>query len=167
VTPERARSRRAPLLALGTALVLVLAGAALALALSQGGSGHTGAAPGVGVGVLPTAPASAPQPSTAPSPRSSAVTAGAWPRGVSAWTVVIATLAKHGHPRAAAERLARAASSPGLPAKVLDSSQHPRLRPRLWIVFVGRYPSRAQALRAARRVQAAGSRGAVVERLTG
>jgi hypothetical protein len=167
VTPERARWRRTPLLALGTALVLVLAGAGLALALSQGGGGHATTGPGSGVGVLPTAPANARPPSATSSHSRRASTAGGWPRGLSAWTVVIATLAKHGHPRAAAERRARAASSPGLPAKVLDSSQHPRLRRGLWIVFVGRYPSRAQALRAARRVQAAGSRAAVVERLTG
>jgi hypothetical protein len=167
VTAERAGSRRLPLVAVGTALVLVLAGAALALALSQGGGGHTDTGPGAGVGVLPTAPASAPHLSAAAAPRRRASTAGGWPRGLSAWTVVIATLAQHGHPRAAAERLARSASSPGLPATVLDSSQHPRLRPALWIVFAGRYPSRAQALRAARRVQAAGGHGAVVERLTG
>ncbi len=101
---------------------------------------------------------------------SSAATAsggGVWPTGVSAWTVVIATLAKHGHPRAAAERIASSVQAPGLVAHVLDSSLHPRLRPDLWIVFAGRYSSRALALRAARQLHASGTPRAVVERLTG
>jgi hypothetical protein len=165
VPPARDRPRRTPLLAGGAALVLVLAGAALAFALSGGGGGHTGSAPGVGL--LPTAPANAPAPSTAPSTARAAATTAGWPRGLSAWTVVIASITQHGHPRAAAERIARNASLPGLPARVLDSSQHPRLRHALWIVFAGRYPSRAAAERAARQIQASGRRSAVVERLTG
>jgi SPOR domain len=165
VPAERARSRRAQLLALGTAVVLVVAGASLALVVSRGSGGHPVAGPGVGV--LPTAPLSAPTPSTASSTSRPAPASGSWPRGVSAWTVVVATMSKHGHPRAAAERIARAASLPGLPARVLDSSLHPRLRPALWIVFVGRFSTRAQALRMARRVKATGAPSAVVERLTG
>ena len=165
MTPAPDRPRRTPLLAGGAALVLVLAGAALAFALSGGGGGNTTSAPGVGV--LATAPASAPTPSTAPSTARARAASGAWPRGLSAWTVVIASISQRGHPRAAAERIARNASLPALPARVLDSSQHPRLRPALWIVFAGRYPSRAAAERAARQIQASGRRGAVVERLTG
>jgi hypothetical protein len=164
VTPERARSRRTTLVALGSAAVLVLAGVALALALAR----HGGDAPPVasGVGVLPTAPANAPaRPATRAATTRGA--GGPWPVGLTAWTVVLANVSHAGHPRAALERSARAASLPGLRAQVLDSSQHPRLRPALWIVFAGRYATRAQAERSARRLRQAGSHHAVVERLQG
>jgi hypothetical protein len=161
VTQEHVRSGGGLVLAISGAVVLVAAGVVLAVALTRGGS--SAAAPGLGV--LPTAPATvattaAPLPST-PGVRPR----GAWPVGLTAWTVVLATLAKHGHTRAAAERIARGVTAPGI--AVLDSSSHPRLRPGLWIVFAGRYSTRAQAARASRRLQSAGATHAVVERLTG
>jgi hypothetical protein len=165
VTRERARSRRTTLVAIGSAVVLVLAGVALALAFSRNGGSASPAASGAGV--LPTAPASAP---VRPATRPAATTIGAsgpWPVGLTAWTVVLASVSHAGHPRAALERSARATSLPGLRAQVLDSSQHPRLRPALWIVFAGRYATRAQAERSARRLRRAGSHHAVPERLQG
>jgi hypothetical protein len=87
--------------------------------------------------------------------------------GLTAFTVVLATLAKRVHARAVAERLARSVALPGLTARVLDSSRHPRLRPSVWIVYVGRYSTRRPAERVARRLHAAGTRRGVVERLTG
>ncbi len=164
MTPERARSRRTTLVAIGSAAVLVLAGVALALALSRHGGSAAPTAPGAGV--LPTAPASAP---VRPAGRTAATrsASGPWPVGLTAWTVVLASVSHAGHPRAALERSARAASLPGLRAQVLDSSQHPRLRPALWIVFAGRYATRAQAERSAQRLRRAGSHHAVVERLQG
>lgn len=145
-------------------MVLVGAGVVLAFALTRGGTSHPVTGPGVGL--LPTAPASAPATSTA-FPIAKPKAAPGWPKGESAWTAVIASLPKKGHPRAAVDRIARAADLPGIRARVLDSSLHPRLRPSLWVVYVGRYGSRAQALHTVRLLQAAGTRGAVAERLTG
>jgi len=162
MNPEHARSRRTAPVAIGSAVVLVLAGVALALALSRGGGGAASATEGAGV--LPTAPASAP---ARPSTRPAAAPSGAWPVGLTAWTVVLASVSHKHHPRAALEQSARAASLPGLRAQVLDSSQHPRLRPALWIVFAGHYATRAQAERSAQRLRQAGSHHAVVERLQG
>jgi SPOR domain len=164
VEPGPDRQRVAGFLFVVTAAVLVVTGVVLALVFAR--SERT-TAPQPGVGVLPTAPASAPT-TTSPATGGAAGRArGVWPVGSTAWTVVLATLTRHGHPRAAAERIARSAHAPGLVAHVLDSSHHPRLRPGLWIVFAGRFTTRARALRAARRLQAAGAPRAVVERLTG
>jgi hypothetical protein len=144
---------------------LVAAGVVLALVLSRGGDGGT--EPGPGAGVLPTAPASVPvttRRSTATTPRAQP---GSWPVGATAWTVVLATLAQKAHPRAAAERRAAAVQVPGLVARVLDSSQHPKLRPAVWIIYVGLYRTRARAERTARQLAAAGVKRGIVERLTG
>ena len=149
-----------------TSTVLVVGGVVLALVFSRSQQSDTSSRPGLGV--LPTAPA------TVLAHPIRGLERGNRERrrrladvGVTAWTVVLATLAKHGHPRAAAERIASSVQVPGLVAHVLDSSLHPRLRPDLWIVFAGRYSSRALALRAARQLHASGTPRAVVERLTG
>jgi hypothetical protein len=166
VTPEPPGRGARGLIAAGSVVVLIVAGAALALVLSRGGGGPEA---GPGAGVLPTAPATVPATTTRSTrPRTQpAAAAGTWPVGASGYTVVVATLAKRGHPRAAAERIAGAVVAPGLTARVLDSSQHPRLRPDVWIVYVGRYSTRPPAERAARQLVAAGTRRGVVERLTG
>jgi hypothetical protein len=167
VTPDPSRRGVGGLIAAGSVVVLIVAGAALALVLSRGGGGHEA---GPGAGVLPTAPASAPAATTRQSTRARTQpvsSAGSWPVGASGYTVVVATLAKHGHRRAAAERIARAVVAPGLTARVLDSTQHPLLRPNVWIVYVGRYSTRPPADRTARQLVAAGTRRGVVERLTG
>lgn len=164
MTPEPSRRKVGGLLfGISTAL-LVVAGIVLALVLSRGGGGTEA---GPGAGLLPTAPASVAVTATHTTASRPARAPGAWPVGVTGYAVVIATLEKHGHPRAAAERLARSVQVPGLRARVLDSSQHPRLRPAVWIVYVGRYSSRAPAQRAVRQLRAAGIRRGVVERLTG
>jgi hypothetical protein len=169
VTPEPSRPRIRGLLGVAPIAALIVAGAVLALLLSRGGGGSSTTEAGPGAGVLPTAPASAP-PTTSRSTTSSrprTAPPGTWPAGLSGFTVVLATVAKRDHPRAAAERLARSVRLPGLRARVLDSSLHPRLRPSVWIVYVGRYRTRNPAERVARRLHAAGIRGGVVERLTG
>jgi hypothetical protein len=165
VTPEAPRRRLAGPLGLVSIGVLVVAGAGLALVLSRGGGG--GPEPGPGEGVLPTAPLSAPLHTarTTTAPKAAATTG--WPVGATGFTVVVATLAKHGHTRAAATRLAAQVTVPGARARVLDSSEHPRLRPDVWIVYIGRYSTRAPAERLARRLRSAGSRRGIVERLTG
>ncbi len=152
------------MLVFATAAVLVLAGVGLALVLSRGGGGHEA---GPGAGLLPTAPASAPLTAARTAATRPQAAPGSWPVGVAGWTVVIATLAKKDHRRAAADRLAATVLAPGLVGHVLDSSLHPRLRPAVWIIYVGRYPTRARAERSARQLLAAGTRRGVVERLTG
>jgi hypothetical protein len=164
VTPEPSRRNVGGLLFGVSTALLVVAGVVLALVLSRGGGGTEA---GPGAGLLPTAPASVAVTKTRTTATRPALAPGAWPVGVTGYAVVIATLAKRGHPRAAAGRVARTVQVPGLVARVLDSSQHPRLRPAVWIVYVGRYSTRAPALRAARQLRAAGVRRGVVERLTG
>jgi hypothetical protein len=169
VTPEPSRPRVRGLLGIASIAAMIVAGAVLALLLSRGGGGSSTTEAGPGAGVLPTAPASVP-PATGRSTTSSrprAAQPGTWPVGLTGFTVVLATVAKRDHPRAAAERVARSVRLPGLRARVLDSSLHPRLRPSVWIVYVGRYRRRNPAERVARRLHAAGIRGGVVERLTG
>jgi hypothetical protein len=164
VEPGPDRQRVTGFLFVVTAVVLVVTGVVLALVFSRS---ERATAPRPGVGALPTAPASVPTTSSRPTSSTAGRPRGVWPVGVTAWTVVLATRTKHGHARTSAERIARAARAPGLVAHVLDSSLHPRLRPGLWIVFAGRFPTRARALRAARQLQTAGATRAVVERLIG
>jgi hypothetical protein len=169
VTPAPSRRGIRGLLGLASIAAMVVAGVVLALLLSRGGGGSSSTDAGLGAGVLPTAPASVP-PTTSRSTTSSrprAAPPGSWPVGLTGFTVVLATLAKRDHPRAAAERLARSVQLPGLRARVLDSSLHPRLRPSVWIVYVGRYSTRSPAERVARQLRAAGIRRGIVERLTG
>jgi hypothetical protein len=165
VAPEPAQGKLAAIVFVITSTVLVVGGVVLALLFSRSEQSDTSSRPGVGV--LPTAPATVARTRSVASNAVTATGGGVWPTGVAAWTVVIATLAKHGHPRAAAERIASSVEAPGLVARVLDSSLHPRLRPGLWIVFAGRFSSRALALRAARQLHASGTPRAIVERLTG
>lgn len=165
MAPEPAQGKLGAIVFVITSTVLVVGGVVLALVFSRSQQSDTSSRPGLGV--LPTAPATVPHTRSVASSAATPTGGGVWPTGVTAWTVVIATLAKHGHPRAAAERIASSVQAPGLVARVLDSSLHPRLRPDLWIVFAGRYSSRALALRAARQLHASGTPRAVVERLTG
>jgi septal ring-binding cell division protein DamX len=165
VAPDPAEGKTGAIVFVITSAVLVVGGVVLALLFSRSQQSDTSSQPGVGV--LPTAPATVPQTRSVASSAATATGGGTWPAGATGWTVVIATLAKHGHPRAAAERIAASVEAPGLAAHVLDSSLHPRLRPGLWIVFAGRFSSRALALRAARQLHASGTPRAVVERLTG
>jgi hypothetical protein len=163
VDPGPRRQRLRALIVVATAAVLVVTGVLLALLLAGGGSGTEQP---TGDGVLPTAPAVVPTTGRQTATRR-APTRAVWPIGATAWTAVVATLAKRNHTRAAAETLARRLHVPGLRVRVFDSSLHPRLRPGTWIVFAGRFATRAAATRAARRLQAAGATRAVAERLTG
>jgi hypothetical protein len=165
VTPEPSRRRFGGVLGALSVVALVAAGVVLALVLTRGGD--DGTEPGPGAGLLPTAPASLPVTTRRSTATKPLTRPGSWPVGATGWTVVLATLAKKAHRRAAAERRAAAVQVPGLVARVLDSSQHPKLRPAVWIIYVGRYPTRARAERTARQLGAAGVRRGVVERLTG
>jgi SPOR domain len=80
----------------------------------------------------------------------------AWPVGLPGWTVVLATRRDPAAARATATRIAAAGISVG----VLDTSQHPALEPGQWLVFSGRYPTRAAAAAQAGALLAKGETGA-------
>jgi hypothetical protein len=167
VNDEAPRSGRAGVAVL-LGVALVGAGVVLAFVLSNagGGGGSAGATTGPGVGQLPTAPATTVA-TTAPFLLPAASARGVWPKGTSAWTVVVAMLGKHGRSRARMEATAARLSIPGAKVHVLDSSSHPSLRAELWILWSGRWTSRAQALTTVAKLKAAGRKNAVAERLTG
>ena len=64
-----------------------------------------------------------------------------WPAGESAYTIVLGAEPDE----TAARQRASAAVSGGVPAGVLDSDAYPTLEPGTWVVFTGRFESRAQA----------------------
>jgi hypothetical protein len=76
----------------------------------------------------------------------------AWPDGMAAYTVVLAEMADETTARARAT----AAVSGGIPAGVLDSDAYPTLEPGMWVLFAGRFDTRAQAAEEAARYVAAG-----------
>jgi SPOR domain len=99
------------------------------------------------------ATAATPTPPPTPTPAGTASASGkigSWPVGLSGWTVALASSRSQTAANAAAARFAAA----GLNVGVLDSSQHPSMKPGEWVVFSGRYPGRAQAEAAATTVQA-------------
>ena len=75
-----------------------------------------------------------------------------WPAGDSAHTVVIGVEPDE----TAARQRAAAAVSGGVPAGVLDSDDYPTLEPGTWVVFAGRFESRADAEAEAARYAGAG-----------
>jgi hypothetical protein len=166
VNDEAPRSGRAGVAVL-LAIVLVGAGVVLAFVFSNtGGEGDGHAqATGPGVGQLPTAPATVATTTAFVLPAASPH--GAWPKGTSAWTVVVAMLGKKGRSRAAMESTAQRLSIPGAKVHVLDTSSHPTLRQNLWVLWSGRWTSRGQALPTVARLKAAGRTHAVAERLIG
>jgi hypothetical protein len=167
VNDEAPRSGRAGVAVL-LGIVLVGAGVVLAFVFSNtggGGGGHAQAT-GPGIGQLPTAPATVAT-TTAFVVLPPASSHGVWPKGTSAWTVVVAMLGKKGRSRAAMESTARRLSIPGAKVHVLDTSSHPDLRQNLWVLWSGRWSSRGQALPTVARLKAAGRKHAVAERLTG
>ncbi len=94
---------------------------------------------------VPTAtPSLTPAPSTPPGPASSTGALAVWPSGKSGWTAVVASTQS----RAEAERKARAAG--GSEVGVLKSDDFSSLRKGYWVVFSGRYDSRAAAENAAK-----------------
>jgi hypothetical protein len=82
--------------------------------------------------------------------------------GLSGWTVVLATSTTEAEAEATAQEIA----SSGIQVGVLDSSQHPRLKPGQWLVFTGRYPTEAVAEQAVAALQPIGHPQAVA-RLVG
>jgi len=108
--------------------------------------------PAVPAAATPTPPSSSSSvnPSVA-SPAASAGKIASWPVGLGGWTVVLFASSS----RASAAATARHIAASGTPVGLLDSSQHPRLTPGLWVVFSGRYPTAAAASAAVLKLQAA------------
>ncbi len=131
------------------ALVAVVALAVLAtllIAVHQAGRGG-------GTTTIATVTSAA----TAPRPHAAHPTLASWPVGLSGWTVVLGRRRQ----RAIAIAQARRLAAVGLATGVLDSSQHPHLKPGFYLVFSGRYPSGAAALAAAAALRARGDPEAI------
>ncbi len=75
-----------------------------------------------------------------------------WPAGTDAYTVVLAETPEETTARAHAT----AALEGGVPAGVLHSDAYPTLEPGMWVLFAGRFDSRAEAAEEATRYAAAG-----------
>jgi len=130
---------RVPLAIIGTVVLLGLAALAIALinlsasadrtAASAVKQTRTAAAP------LPAAPV---RPTTAPA---NPHTLATWPVGLPGWTVILASK-RH---QAKAQAYAKGLLTAGLSVGILYSSRYPALPAGRWIVFLGRYPTRAAA----------------------
>lgn len=99
-----------------------------------------------------TQPATPPAPTAPPSsPPAAGTSVGDWPGG-SAYTAIIASLRSESEARA----LQQQATSKGLDAGVLLSSDFRSLRPGYWVVFSGSFPSQTDAVRRAARAKELG-----------
>lgn len=141
--------RRAPdwrLPALTAALVILAAVVGFALALAHLGdvAGPT-TTRGFARSAAPARSAGSPQ-------AAGTAAIASWPPGLSGWTVVLVSTPV----KATAEAAARGFADAGLSVGVLDSSQHPLLRRRRWIVFSHRYALQTEAEAAAAHLVAAG-----------
>ena len=132
---------RIPVAIVGTVVLLALLGLAIAL-VNLSSVANNGASATVTRTTLSAAP-------VGPS-------ISAWPVGLPGWTVVLATRRDPAAARATATRIAAAGISVG----VLDTSQHSALKPGHWLVFSGRYPTRAAAAAQAGALLAKGETGA-------
>lgn len=131
---------RLPLAVITAVIVLAIGGFVVAvISISNDSSSPTAASTTLhpqGAASSATTGAAAPTAGGAP-----AANIGAWAVGLPGWTVVLAAK----HTRAAAYRVARRLAGQGIDVGVLESSLHPSLTPGYWVVFSGRYPTRAEA----------------------
>lgn len=72
-------------------------------------------------------------------------TVGTWPRGKTAWTVILLS----GKSKSAADKKAKEYAAQGRSVGVLNSSDYSSLRPGYWVVFSGQYDTKQQAVSAA------------------
>ena len=133
---------RVPIAVIG--IVILLVGAAFAIALINLSSDANRAAAQSAATTIAT--------SGPPASTTAAAAIAGWAPGLPGWTVVLATSTDEAAARQLAVELASRAPAVGL----LDSSQHPALKPGLWIVFSGRYPTDAGARTAAAALRAKG-----------
>jgi hypothetical protein len=154
---------RIPVATVGTLILLVVAGFAIALVnLSHRTNVATAAPAAAATTVAAGAPTPAAAPGTAATPAPARPIAS-WPVGLSGLTVVLFS----GHTKATADATAAGLAAAGLHVGVLDSSQHPNLKPGNWIVFAGRYPHGPEATVAALRLRSSGHPGAVARQVAG
>jgi septal ring-binding cell division protein DamX len=145
---------RAPSWRIGAAIVIgvvALVAGITALALSRVSSSADQSA----AAQLSGAPARA-----ATTPASAPATPGArlltWPAGLGGWTVVLSSSGDRAGAQASASGFAGRVPSLG----ILSSSEHPSMAPGYWVVFSGRYPTRADAEAAAASLKAQGDTSA-------
>jgi hypothetical protein len=146
------RGWRFPLAAVGLLLAILVVAAILALVeLAGPAETVTEATPTPSADpALPSAtPTASPTPSATP-----AADIAEWPAGVTAWTLVL----NQSGTREDAERLANEIAAKGLPVGILDSDDFESLGPDSFVIFSGRYKTKAEAddALAAARAQAGG-----------
>lgn len=157
----RTRIRSAPDLKIAAAVVgavLVVALGALAVVLvnlstntnRELAASSTSATRSSAVNPAASTPAGAAGGPADQTPRTAIV--ASWPVGLSGWTVVLDRVRTQSRAEARARRVAVG----GLSVGVLDTSQHPAMRPGAWIVFSGRYPGQPRAAAAARALRTQG-----------
>ncbi|HWE32847.1 MAG TPA: SPOR domain-containing protein [Solirubrobacteraceae bacterium] len=134
---------RVPLAVIAAVIVLAIGGFVVAvISLSNDSSNPTTAATSANASKPSTnaagATGNADQAGTA---TGAPATISTWAIGLPGWTVVLAAE----HTRAAAYTVAKRLAGQGIDVGVLDSNQHPSLTPGNWVVFSGRYPTRAAA----------------------
>jgi hypothetical protein len=139
---------RIPVAAVG--LVVLAAAVAFVIALTNLGAAGTPATVGR------VAASGRTDQSAATQPRSRAL--ASWPPGLSGWTVELAVSPIRAPALGLAQRLA-AAGLAGV--GVLETSQHPLLKPGDYVVFVGHLPDQAAAAAAVKRLSAQGHPGGV------
>jgi cell division septation protein DedD len=135
------RGWKLPLAAVG--LLLALAAIALILALVElaGPAEQVTEAPATPTAAPPVAqPPAEPTATASPTPAPAADLAK-WPAGVTAWTLVLNSSGT----REDAERLANEIAAKGVPVGILDSDDFESLGPDSFVVFSGRYKTRAEA----------------------
>jgi cell division septation protein DedD len=162
---HRPPDRRIPIVVVGLVVVAVLAGFVVLLAKLSSDANRRAAAVAATT-PAPAAPTTSTTATTATAATSSAASPlttpdGArlevWPRRLSGWTVVLATTSTVAQAQAVAQQVA----SDGIQVGILSSSEHPPLKPGVWIVFTGHYPAQAQADQVVAALQAVGQQQAV------
>jgi cell division septation protein DedD len=138
---------RAPVAIVGALLALLAGALMLALVELSGDPQPVAKAPPATPAPAPTSVAPAPgaTPTPAPPAASPRGTPAAWPKGSTAWTVVLASTRS----QAQARRRARRLSANGAPVGVLRSDEYSSLAKGFWVVFAGQYETRAEAAEAA------------------
>lgn len=139
---------RIPIAVIGAVIVAVLAGLLIALASLSSDANRTARAQATATVTAPSASAAAP---TVARPQ-----LATWAAGLPGWTVVLAV----SRDKVGAEAFATRSVSAGTGVGLLNSSEHPSLKPGYWVVFSGRYPTQAAAQAQVASLVAKGNLGA-------
>jgi septal ring-binding cell division protein DamX len=133
------RGWKLPLAAVGLLLALAVIALILALVELAGPAEQVTEAPPTPTAAPPVAQPSA-EPTASPTPAPAAHIAK-WPASVTAWTLVLNSSGT----REDAQRLANEIAAKGVPVGILDSDDFESLGPDSFVVFSGRYKTRAEA----------------------